>query len=234
MESLLSPYYSVEVAFNGTEGYKKALELKPDLIISDVMMPETDGYEFCKKVKTSIELSTVPFILLTAKNEEHHKILGTRTGADDFISKPFDPEYLLQKIENLLLSKEKMKKQFSKSVRLEPSEVEITPADQVFIEKVIDFVEKNLQNPNFSSEVLAQEMNMSNSTLYRKLKELTDSSTAEFIRSIRIKRAGQLLAYKEKTVTEIAYEVGFNDVKHFRTVFQKQFGCAPTEYREKL
>lgn len=234
LESLLAPYYSVEVAFNGTEGYQKALELKPNLIISDVMMPETDGYEFCKKVKTNIELATVPFILLTAKNEEHHKILGTRTGADDFISKPFDPEYLLQKIENLLLSKEKMKKQFSKSVRLEPSAVEITPADQVFIEKVIDLVEKNLQNPDFSSEVLAQEMNMSNSTLYRKLKELTDFSTAEFIRSIRIKRAAQLLAYKEKTVTEIAYEVGFNDVKHFRTVFQKYFGCAPTEYREKL
>lgn len=234
LKSLLTPYFSVEVAFNGTDGFHKALEIKPDLIISDVMMPETDGYEFCKKVKTSVELSTVPFILLTAKNEEHHKILGTRTGADDFISKPFDPEYLLHKIENLLLNKEKMKKQFSKSVRLEPSAVEITPADQVFIEKVIDLVEKNLQNPDFSSEVLAQEMNMSNSTLYRKLKELTDSSTAEFIRSIRIKRAAQLLAYKEKTVTEIAYEVGFNDVKHFRTVFQKQFGCAPTEYREKL
>jgi DNA-binding response OmpR family regulator len=234
LKSLLTPYYSVEVAFNGTEGYQKALELKPNLIISDVMMPETDGYEFCKKVKTSIELSTVPFILLTAKNEEQHKMMGTRTGADDFISKPFDPEYLLHKIENLLLSKEKMKKQFSKLVRLEPSAVDITPADQVFIEKVMDFIEKNLQNPEFSSEFLAQEMNMSNSTLYRKLKELTDSSTAEFIRTIRIKRAAQLLAYKEKTVTEIAYEVGFNDIKHFRTVFQKQFGCAPTEYRGKL
>ncbi|MCA1760633.1 MAG: helix-turn-helix domain-containing protein, partial [Bacteroidales bacterium] len=231
LEDLLGTFYCVETAFNGSEGFQKALELKPDLIISDVMMPETDGFEFCKKVKTSVEISTVPFILLTAKNEDH--LLGTRTGADDFISKPFDPEYLLHKIENLLLSKEKMKKQFSKSVRLEPSAIEITPAEQVFIEKIMDVIEKNLQNPEFSSEVLAQEMNMSNSTLYRKLKELTDSSTAEFIRTIRIKRAAQLLAYKEKTVTEIAYEVGFNDVKHFRTVFQKQFGCAPTEYRNK-
>lgn len=234
LESLLAPYYSVEIAFNGSEGFQKALELKPDLIISDAMMPETDGFELCKKIKSNSELSLIPFIFLTAKSADQHKILGTRTGADDYISKPFDPDYLLLKIENLLLNKEKMKKQFSKSVRLEPSALEITPADQVFIEKIIDVIERNLQNPDFSSEVLAQEMNRSNSTLYRKLKELTGSSTAEFIRSIRIKRAAQLLAYKEKTVTEIAYEVGFNDVKHFRTVFQKQFGCAPTEYRGKL
>ena len=119
-------------------------------------------------------------------------------------------------------------------VRLEPSDIEITSSEEIFIGKLISIIEKNLQNPKFTSEVLASELNMSGSSLYRKLKGLTGSSTAEFIRSIRIKRAAQFLADREKTITEIAYDVGFNDVKHFRSVFQKQFSCSPSEYREKL
>lgn len=234
LTSLLQPLYLVETATNGMEGYKKAVELKPDLILSDIMMPEIDGFEFCKKVKSHAGLSTIPFVYLTAKNEEQHKLFGIRTGADDYISKPFDPEYLLYKIENLIIIKEKIKKQYSKTVRLEPSEIDITSSDQVFLEKIMAIVEKNLDNSVFTSEMLAKEMSMSNSTLYRKLKELTNSSTAEFIRTIRIKRAAQLLKIKDKTVTEIAYEVGFNDVKHFRTIFQKHFGSSPTVYRSKI
>jgi YesN/AraC family two-component response regulator len=232
--SLLETHYCVETAFDGAEGYRKAIEIKPDIILSDVMMPEMDGFEFCQRIKSNEETATIPFVLLTAKSSEQYKLLGVQTGADEYISKPFDPDYLLEKIRSLLLAKKKYKKQFSKSVRLEPSDVEISSSEEAFIQKTILIIEKNLQNDNFSSDILASELNMSNSSLYRKLKELTGSSTAEFIRSIRIKRAGQLLADKERTVTEIAYEVGFNDVKHFRTVFQKQFGCSPSEYRSKL
>ena len=155
-------------------------------------------------------------------------------GADDFISKPFDPNLLLEKVKNVLSSRKKLQKQYSKSIRLEPSEIEITSSEEIFIEKAIALIEENLQNHKFSSDVLATEMNMSNSSLYRKLKSLTGSSTAEFIRMIRIKRAAQLLADKERTITEIAYGIGFNDLKHFRTVFQKHFGCSPSEFREKL
>ncbi|NOR75863.1 MAG: helix-turn-helix domain-containing protein, partial [Draconibacterium sp.] len=115
-----------------------------------------------------------------------------------------------------------------------PSDIEITSTEEIFIENAISIIEKNLQNHKFTSDVLASELNMSNSSLYRKLKGLTNSSIAGFIRSIRIKRAAQLLADREKTISEIAYEVGFNDVKHFRTVFQKQFSCTPSEFRKKI
>ena len=234
LKELLEPLYCVELAANGLEGYKKAAELKPDLIISDVMMPVMDGFEFCRKIRSNDTTSTTPFIFLTAKSDEQFRLLGTRIGADDFLSKPFDPALLLEKVNNILTRHKKLQKKLSKSIWLEPSEIEITSADELFIEKVISIIEKNLQNHKFTSEVLASELNMSNSSLYRKLKGLTNSSSAEFIRSIRIKRAAQFLADKEKTITEIAYEVGFNDVKHFRTVFQKHFTCTPSEYRKKL
>ena len=234
LKSLLEPLYCVETAFDGLEGYNKTLERRPDLIISDVMMPKVDGFELCRRIKENEETSTLPIILLTAKNAGKFKLLGAQSGADEYISKPFDPGYLVQKIRSLLDNRITLKKQFGKSVRLEPSDIEITSSDEIFIKKTIATIEENLQVSGFSSEVLASNLNMSNSSLYRKLKSLTNSSTAEFIRSIRIKRAGQLLANKDQTITEIAYDVGFNDVKHFRTVFQKHFGCSPSQYREKL
>ncbi len=234
LKELLEPLYCVKTGKNGSEGYKIALETEPDLILSDIMMPVMDGFEFCKKIRSADATSTIPFLFLTAKTEEQFRLMGTQLGADDFITKPFDPELLLEKVNNILIRHKKLQQKLSKSVWLEPSEIEITSADEIFIEKVISIIENNLQNHKFSSELLATKLNMSNSSLYRKLKGLTNASTAEFIRSIRIKRAAQLLADKEKTITEIAYEVGFNDVKHFRTVFQKQFSCTPSEYRKKL
>ncbi len=231
---LLQPFYHVESSFDGYEGYKKALSVKPDLIVSDIMMPKMDGFELCQRVKSNEITSTIPIVLLTAKTSDQYRLLGVQSGADEYISKPFDPDYFLGKIRNLILAKNKYRKQFSKSVRLEPTQIEINPSEEVFIEKTISVIEKNLQNDNFSSTVLASELNMSNSSMYRKLKDLTGSSTAEFIRSIRIKRAAQLMSDKERTISEIAFEVGFNDVKHFRTVFQRQFGCSPSEFRDKL
>ena len=234
IHSLLSSHYRVETALNGVEGFDKALEIKPDLIISDVMMPKVDGFEFCKKIKGHVNLATIPFILLTAKSAEQYKLMGAQHGADVYISKPFDPHFLLQNVENIIKRQEKLQKQYSKTIRLEPSDIEITTTEEVFIKNVISTVEMNLQNSDFSSDVLASELNMSSSSLYRKLKTVTGTSTAEFIRTIRIKRAAQFLADKQRTITEIAYDVGFNDLKHFRTVFQKHFGCSPSEYREKL
>lgn len=232
--SVLSPMYQVTTAMNGEEAYKMISEEQPDLVLSDVMMPKMDGFEFCKKVKSDQELSTIPFVFLTAKSDEQFKLLGTQLGADDFISKPFDPNLLLEKVKNLLEGRKKLQKQYSKSVRLEPSDIEITSAEEILLEKALQIVEANLQNEKFTAETLAGELNMSGSTLYRRLKALTNTSTAEFIRNIRIKRAAQLLAIRDKTITEIAYEVGFNDVKHFRGVFQKHFSCSPSEYRDKL
>jgi len=234
LKHLLEPFYNVKVAFDGSEGYDLAIETIPDIIVSDVMMPKMDGFELCEKIKSNKKTSTIPVILLTAKSAGQFKLLGTQMGADEYISKPFDPNYLVEKIQNLLTSRKKLQKQFSKSVRLEPSDIEITDSEEQFISKTLAIIEKNLQNPDFSSDVLAAGLNMSSSSLYRKLKNITGFSTAEFIRSIRIKRAAQLLADKQLTITEIAYDVGFIDIKHFRAVFQKQFGCTPSEYRAKL
>lgn len=233
LANLLEPFYMVESALNGKEGFEKAIEFIPDLIISDVMMPEMDGFEMCKKVKENNLTATIPVILLTAKSADQYKLMGIHTGADDYISKPFDPDYLIEKVHKLLVSQAKLKKQYSKSIRLEPSDIEIEASDEVFLKKCISTIEKNLQNENLSTDFLASELNLSNSSLYRKLKMLTNLSSAEFIRSIRIKRAAKLLQDKNKTVSEVAYEVGFNDLKNFRQVFQKQFKCTPSEYRNK-
>jgi signal transduction histidine kinase/DNA-binding response OmpR family regulator len=234
LRSILEPLYCIYSAKDGDEGFETAKQKIPNLIISDVMMPNIDGFELCQKIRENATTSTIPFIFLTAKSDEQFRLLGTQLGADDFLSKPFDPNLLLQKVKNILESRKKLQKQYGKSVRLGPSDIEITLGDEVFIKKVIETIEKNLQNPKFTSDILATEMSMSNSSLYRKLKALTAHSSAEFIRSIRIKRAAQLLADKQKTITEIAYEVGFNDVKHFRSVFHKQFNCTPSAYRNKL
>ena len=230
--TLLETQYCVETAFNGEEGFTKAVELIPDIIISDVMMPEMDGFELCKKVRANNLTATVPIILLTAKSADQYKLMGIQTGADDYISKPFDPDYLIEKVQKLLYSQAKLKKQYSKSIRLDPSDIQIEESDEVFLKNCISIIEKNLQNDSFSAETLSTALKISSSSLYRKLKSLTNLSSAEFIRSIRIKRAAQLLQDKNKTVSEVAYEVGFNDMKNFRHVFYKYFKCSPTEFRK--
>jgi AraC-like DNA-binding protein len=137
-------------------------------------------------------------------------------------------------VRNLLLTQKKFKKHFSKSIRLEPANIEIEPSDEIFLKKCIFIIEKNLQMPEFSAISLAIELNMSNSTLYRKLKSLSNLSPVEFIRSIRIKRAAQLLQDKNKTVSEAAFESGFNDLKYFRQVFHHEYNCSPSDFRLKM
>lgn len=231
---LLKPLYSVYIATNGQDALERTKELIPDLIISDLIMPKMDGFELCKKIRSNDKTTTTPLIFLTAKEDEHSRLLGTQAGANDYIAKPFDPDLLLAKIENIITQQKTLQKQYGRAVRLEPTDVEITSGEEEFISKVISIIENNLQNEQFSSEMLASELNRSYSSLYRKLVKLTGSSTAEFIRSIRIKKAALLMANKEKTISEVAYEVGFNHVRHFRTVFQKYFDCSPSEYRSKL
>ena len=232
--NFLESHYQISSARNGVDALEKVHADSPDLIVSDLVMPEMDGFEFCKKVRANEKTALIPFIFLTARSDEQFRLQAIQTGADDLISKPFDPDLLLGKIKNILNNRKKLQKEFSKSIRLEPSDIEITSTEEEFIEKVISIIENNLQNHKFSSDYLASEMNMSGSSLYRRLKSLTGYSSAEFIRSIRVKRAAQLLADKQKPIAEIAYEVGFNDAKHFRTVFHKQFNCSPSKYRDKL
>ncbi|WP_026905084.1 hybrid sensor histidine kinase/response regulator transcription factor [Pedobacter glucosidilyticus] len=231
--SLLQPNYQTFTAFNGKEGLALALDTIPDVIISDVMMPEMDGYELCHAVKSALSTSHIPVILLTAQSDSSAHLKGVNKGADVYLSKPFNSPILLSHVRNVLESRKKLKELFTQKVSLGPSEVEITSFEGEFIKKIITKIEENLGNSDFNTDELAEEMNMSRSTFYRKLKAITDMSGSEFIRFIKIQRSAQLLLSGEFTIKQIAYEVGFNDTKHFRKCFIKQYNMTPSDYIKK-
>lgn len=230
---LLSEDYDVLTAINGTDGYKSCQRNHPDLVITDVMMPVTDGCEMCKLIKQNRETSHIPVIMLTAKDTDQSKIEGITAGAESYIAKPFNPDVLKAEVASSLKNRERLHKYFSKKVRLEPSEIEITQTEAKILEDVIEIVEKHMLRTEFNSEYLAEKMNMSSSTLYRKIKALTGKSTNVFIRSIRLKIAAQLLKNSNKYISEISDDIGFYDIKYFRKCFKEQFGVSPSEFRQK-
>ena len=221
--------YSVFSASNGEAGLKVALAKIPDLIISDVMMPAMDGFELCRRIKTNEKTSHIPVILLTAKIMPENELQGLSTGADDYIKKPFIPSILDARIKSLLKARKQLKEYYSRKITLQPTNLEITSYDEVFLKKAMTFIEVNLLNPEFNNESLEKELGMSHSTLYRKIKALTGMSIHEFIRSIRLKRAAQLLE-SGCSISEAAYQTGFSEMKYFRSYFKAQFGCLPSEY----
>lgn len=227
---LLVDEFSVIQASSGEDGLKLAMTKIPDIIISDVMMEKIDGFEVCHSIKNNVHTSHIPVILLTAKNMPENELSGFNVGADDYIKKPFNPTILLARIKRLLESRKQLKEYYSRKVTLQPTNIEITSYDEAFLQKAMNYVEANLQNQNLTTESLGLELAMSHSTLYRKLKALTGLTINEFIRSIRIKRAAQLLETGEYSVSEAAFETGFSEVKYFRNYFKEQFGCPPSEY----
>ena len=222
--------YQVCEAENGSLGYDKAVEVMPDLIISDVMMPEMDGITMCSKLKKETKTSHIPVILLTARTSLIFKKSGLETGANDYINKPFTPSILKLKVKNMLETKKRMQQYFVRNEKVNPEEIVLTSRDEEFLNKAIQCVEKHLSNSDFNVGVFVEEIGMSRSVVFRKIKGLTGQSTTEFIRTIRIKRAAQILVQNKLSISETAYEVGFNDLKYFRTCFRKQFHCAPSEY----
>jgi signal transduction histidine kinase/DNA-binding response OmpR family regulator/ligand-binding sensor domain-containing protein len=229
----LSAEYAVDSAINGATGMNKALQILPDLIITDVMMPLVDGNELCLKIKENLATSHIPVIMLTAKDTISDKIIGLKTGADDYIAKPFNITELKARITNLIEQRRKLRDRFSKEIIIEPSEITITSVDEQFLKNAIAVVEKHLKDENFSMDVFRDEMNQSRSTLFRKLNALTGQSPTEFIRTIRLKRAATLLKEKFGNVSQVAMEVGFNDISYFNKSFKKLFGIAPSEYSKK-
>ncbi len=225
--------YDIIEAGDGKAGFDTATNTMPDLIISDLMMPEMDGIELCKQLKTDERTSHIPVILLTALASVEDRIRGLETGADDYIAKPFNRQELQTRTQNLIYQRIKLIERFSKSVRLEPKDIAITSIDEQFIKKLIERIEKNLSDPDFSIEALIDEANLSRSQLHRKLKALTGMSATEFIRSIRLKRAAQLLEQHYGTIAETVYAVGFNNLSYFSKCFQKQFGSTPKEYIDR-
>lgn len=225
--------YKVIEAVHGEDGLNKALENIPDLIISDVLMPKLNGYEFCSKIKTDERTSHIPVILLTLKAETNSRIKGLETGADDYLTKPFYSAELLTRIKNLIDQRKKLREKFSKEITLEPKDVAVTSTDEKFLTRVLEIVEKNVSNENFSAEDFAENVGMSKTHLNRKLNALTDVSANEFIRTYRLKKAARLLSGRSGNISEIAYEVGFSNPSYFAESFKKHFGYSPSEYLQK-
>lgn len=223
--------YKVYEAMNGSEGWEKAQSLQPDVIISDIMMPGMNGLELCKKVKQDARTSHIPVILLTARSAEEQKLEGFDTGANDYITKPFSFEMLLSRVKGLLAHQEALRKLFQKQIEVEPSSISATPVDENFIRQAIDVVEKNMGESEFSVEDLSKALFMSRVALYKKLLSLTGKAPLDFIRSIRMKRAAQLLTKTQMTISEVAYAVGFSNPKYFTRFFKKEFNVLPTAYR---
>lgn len=229
----LKLHYNIAEATNGKEGLQAAKEKMPDLIVSDIMMPEMDGIELCRSIKSEKQTSHIPVILLSAKSANKQKVEGFDTGADDYITKPFSFEILESRIKNLIHQREQVKKSFQKKFELTPSEIKITSLDEKLIQKTILLVENNISNPDFSVDKLAREVGMSRVHLYKKLSALTGKTPIEFIRVIRLRRAAKLLEKSQMTVSEIAYQVGFNNPKYFTKYFKTEFKMLPSEYIAK-
>lgn len=237
LKDILSDSYTIFLAKNGDEGFKTASTEIPDLIISDVMMPGKDGITLCKELKSQIITSHIPIILLTARSSTVFEIQGLETGADDYVTKPFNPTIIKARIASLLENRKKLRTILLNKIQFEPTsgEIEIdTNTESAFIHKAIILVENNLQNSDFSIESMVDELHMSQSTLYRKIKSLTGLSLTSFIRSIRLKKAAHLILIDDLNLSQIAYEVGFNDYKYFKLSFEKQFNCLPSKYRTKM
>jgi signal transduction histidine kinase/ligand-binding sensor domain-containing protein/DNA-binding response OmpR family regulator len=228
----LKTLYRVTEAENGAQGWEKTLEIVPDLIVSDVMMPVMNGIELCKKIKTDARTSHIPLILLTARQAEEQIKEGFDTGADDYITKPFSFEILLSRVNNLIAKRKKNQQKFQKFVDVSPAEIAITSLDEKLLRKALDLVEKNMANPDFSVEELSRELGMSRVYLYKKLLSITGKSPVDFIRTLRMKRAAQLLEKSQLNVSEIAYQVGFNNPKYFAKCFKSEFNVLPSMYKK--
>jgi ligand-binding sensor domain-containing protein/signal transduction histidine kinase/AraC-like DNA-binding protein len=226
----LRPFYYIIEAEDGQKGTQLAFEKIPDIIVSDVMMPVMDGLELCRVLKTDARTSHIPIILLTARSGNIHEVSGRKTGAEAYITKPFSIDILQLNINNLLALQVNMRRKFSQQITLQPSNIIIESTDEEFLNKIMLIIENNFNADDFNVNILASEVGMSTPILYKKIKALTGFTVNNFIKSVRLKRAAQLLKQNTYTVYEVAYMVGFNDSKYFSKEFIKQFGRTPSDY----
>ncbi len=227
-------HFSIRVAKNGTEGYKLAFEEIPNIIISDIMMPKMDGFELCKKLKEDFRTSHIPIILLTAKADIPSRIEGLETGADAYIVKPFNQQELLVRMQKLLELRKKLFHRYSNGNGLEFSTDPVVQKEDQFFKKLNEIIQKNLGDENFNIQVLCSEMGMSKSQLYRKFKALTNKSVARYIRSLRMRKAMELLQTSSMNISEVGYEVGIKTPSTFSELFKDEFGKSPREFANHL
>ena len=232
IKDIFNTNYRILEASNGKDALNIAREEDLDLIISDVMMPEMNGYDFCNQVKTDIDLCHIPFILLTALEEMANHIRGVEFGADSYITKPFNLKFLEISAQKLIENRKKIQEHFSRSHSL-PKNVKISGIDRDFIERINETIQQNLENSSFGVADLAENLNLSTSHFYRKLKLLTGQIPNAYIRNFRLKAAADLLSANPGiSVKDVMYEVGFESASHFSHAFKKKFGLSPSEFCE--
>ena len=230
LTAFLSADYKVYTATNGVEGLERCKEKHPELVVSDVMMAKMDGMEFCKILKSTPEISHIPVILMTALATVENKLEGYKVGADDYITKPFEPELLKMRVGNILDHLDQMKSEFKLNDKVTTKELTISRIDEEFLNKVIDLVDENLDNADFNIDNFCKNLGVSSSQLYRKIKGVAGVSPNEFIRTYRLIEAAQMITETNLSMSEISYKVGFNDPRYFSKCFKKQFGVVPTKY----
>ena len=232
ISSELARYYKFCVAFNGKEGLRELLTNDYDLVVSDVMMPEMDGFTMLRMIKTNANISHIPVVMLTSKADVANRLEGLERGADAFLAKPFDLEELHMVIENLIQTRQRLKGKYSGAQQQadKVEQPEVKGNDELLMERIMKAVNKNLSNSDFNVDMLTQEVGISRAQLHRKMKEMTGISTSEFIRNIRLEQAARLLKEQKINVTQVAYTVGFSNLAHFSTIFRKHFGVSPSEY----
>jgi len=233
IKKIFNDEYLVYEASNGTIGFEKVKKYTPDLIITDVVMDGGNGLDLCSKIKSTPEFSHIPVIILTSGSSSEIKLKGIEQGADDFITKPFEKDILVARVANLLKSRNALQQYFLNEITLKADDFKISGEYKQFLDRCIAITEKHLDDPEFSVKTLADELAISSSVLYKKVKAISGKTTNEFIRYIRLRKAAQLLINSDYNINQTAIHCGFNDIRYFREQFNKVFGVLPSDYVKK-
>lgn len=232
MKEMFKEKYSVWTAADGQQAWDKLNSHEVDMIICDVMLPDTNGWELCTRIKSDLRFNHIPVVILTAKNGIDDRIASYDAGADGYIAKPFERKVLFARVDNLIKSFKMRRAAFRKEENVNLETLAYPSADKQFLQSIIESIEQHLEESEFDLEILSGEMNMSKSTLYRKIKSMTGLTPLDFVRNIKMKRACMMLLARTQTISEVAYAVGFSNPKYFTKCFKEEFGVTPTEYQQ--
>ncbi len=234
LRQALEKFYFIHEAEDGSSAIAIATSRIPDLIISDVMMPGMSGIELCKLVKETFETSHIPFVILSAKDALHSKIEGMESGADYYFAKPLSIDLLVLTVHNIFQQSQKLKLKYSKDYLTEATELVHSEKDKEFINKLLELIEQNIQNPDLDVEFLCNQLYISRTKLYQKIKSISDQSIGEFIKTIRLKKAIQIMTHEDTPLNDVAYRIGLQSPAYFSRVFKKEYGKSPTEFMQSL
>jgi YesN/AraC family two-component response regulator len=233
MKNELENEYTILEAVNGQEGLEAAVKRIPDLIITDVIMPVMDGFEFCSQLKQDLKISHIPVLMLTAKAMTDDWVRGIDSGADVYLSKPFEMKVLRAQLKQIITSRQILFDKYFKDTRNVQIPDNTSPLDRKFITKVLEYINNNLSDENLNVEQLAEELSLSRSQLYRKIKALTGFTANEFLRKIRLEKAKEMIEHGHESISEVSFKVGFSSPSYFTKCFKLYFGILPTEIKQE-